>query len=188
MENTQILMGLTFFGIFFSFLIYNYISSLVLSGTLLNSCPDFTSQFNQLTTLSFSKSTVTNPTGCNPLDVDCKVGGGFSQGGGQGGGGGSSGARGTSNWWDFIVDPLNGILNFFKGITSWIGNALSTLTDFTSKMLGIMGSFFLIFTTGCEAILPIRIFLMAVFIPFIIGFLYITVRLIKSMIPTVGGD
>lgn len=154
---------MTFFLLFWTVMLYNFISALSATG-LKEVCPDFVTKF-------------TNANSLKVFSPNEKVGGAFYSGGGAGGGGGESGAGG-------IVEAIDGIWNWLTSVWDLLQGALGFLGSF----VGMIGNFVLIMTTNCPDIGWIKIIFMIVFLPMFMGMMYIIIRLIKSMIPTVGGD
>jgi hypothetical protein len=163
MENTHIIIAFTFFLLFWSIMIYNYIDTLTKTGNIRDMCPDFYNKFNLNNLNVFSPSE--------------KVGGAFYSGGGTAGGGGNSGAGG-------IIEAIDGIWNWLTSAWDLLQGALVYLGSF----VGLMTNIILIMTSNCPSIQWINTIFLLVFIPMFVGLTYILIRLIKSLIPTIGGD
>jgi hypothetical protein len=199
MERTEILMGMTFFSIFFISMLYNYMISMINAGALSESCPEFVAKFADLTGTNYdvgiSSSTSPSSTNCiscsSNLANMCGLGLGHTNDMCKNIGGqycwtcdvscGCIGTVAQGGWFDSVTSFLS---NIGKSIAA-VGNAIG---GFIGRVYGIMASFFLLLTTNCPLIAPIKVVMYVFFIPFVIGMSYILIRLLKSMIPTIGGD
>jgi hypothetical protein len=232
MNNTTILMALTFLAIFFSILTYNFIVATTSAGVFNDnsrSCIDFQNTLQRFENNSYSlpstnninpqKTTglafpslsdwtdvstlgiTCNPTAfgnsCkdkdgNPLDmsnVECQTKNNevlcisiiFNNATAL------TPLTGGS-WWDSIGNGIVSIANFFISIENFFVTIINTVISFFGWMYGIFATYIVIFTTSCPEMLPLKYILGVFFAPMIIGISYILIRLLKSLIPMIGGD